>query len=144
MERWEKTCSWPSQSCRWISNCWEQKALGIQELIRKLGRAKKFFLSVLQNSAPKCQKPKALGHRWSFNFVELCLWPRAWNKILNYILKKSKEQTWKKARRKQETWNKNQGKKQIMKGHKNKGKNKELEGLPPSSLMLACLLPPQS
>jgi hypothetical protein len=31
-----------------------------------------------------------------------------------------------------------------MKGHKNKGKNKELEGLPPSSLMLACLLPPQS
>jgi hypothetical protein len=32
----------------------------------------------------------------------------------------------------------------IMKGNKNKGKNKELESLPPSSLVLACLLPLQS
>jgi hypothetical protein len=31
----------------------------------------------------------------------------------------------------------------TMKGHKNKGKKKELESLPPSSLVLACLLPPQ-
>jgi hypothetical protein len=31
-----------------------------------------------------------------------------------------------------------------MKGDKNKGKKKELESLPPSSLMLACLLPTKS
>jgi hypothetical protein len=35
-----------------------------------------------------------------------------------------------------------ENKKQIMKGHKKKGKKKELESLPPSSLVLACLLPP--
>jgi hypothetical protein len=38
----------------------------------------------------------------------------------------------------------NQSKKQIMKGHKNKGKKKKLETLPPSFLVLVCLLPPQS
>jgi hypothetical protein len=32
--------------------------------------------------------------------------------------------------------------KENMKGHKKKGKKKELESLPPSSLVLACLLPP--
>jgi hypothetical protein len=31
-----------------------------------------------------------------------------------------------------------------MKGHKNKGKKKKLEILPPSFLVLACLLLPQS
>jgi hypothetical protein len=31
----------------------------------------------------------------------------------------------------------------TMKGHKNKGKKRELESLPPSSLVLAYLFPPQ-
>jgi hypothetical protein len=45
---------------------------------------------------------------------------------------------------KKKTRNMNQCKKQIMKGDKNKAKKKEFKNLPPSSLMFACLLPPQS
>jgi hypothetical protein len=67
--------------------------------------------------------------------------------------KKSKLQTKKKTRnkherkqekkKKHETRINSQCKKQIMKGDKNEGKKIELESLPPSFLVLACLLHPQ-
>jgi hypothetical protein len=68
------------------------------------------------------------------------------------LKRKSELQTKKKARnkherkheekKKHEKRNKGQCKKQIIKGDKNKVKKIELESLPPSSLVLACLLHP--